>query len=198
VTTPLCKFSQHHTSPHTVSEPSFCTFEQVSFDVVSLTVSAVFTHYHTEDFPLMDGACIRILEGIVNGVCQTIHQQYVMSFAIIPNAPPQSPFVTLPPPLLRQPSTEDVMYKFLTASKQLHQRALSAGVCSSRDAKTHYHPTHSAPLIPANTHNSHNSHPPILPTDPRNARTRALLHTARAASPIHSECSPPHPKSTST
>ncbi len=60
----------------------------------------------------MDGACIHILD-----VRQTVHQLYIISFAIIPNAPPQLPFVTLPPPSpLCQPSTGDVMYNFLTAA----------------------------------------------------------------------------------
>ena len=47
--------------------------EQVTFDVVSLTILAVFMDGHTEDWPLMDRACIRILEGIVDGLCQTVH-----------------------------------------------------------------------------------------------------------------------------
>jgi len=58
--------------------------EQVTFDVVSLTVSAVFTDGHTEDWPLMDRACIRILEGIVDGLRQTVHQP-------TPSSPPAPP-----------------------------------------------------------------------------------------------------------
>jgi len=58
--------------------------EQVTFDVVSLTVSAVFTDGHTEDWPLMDRACIRILEGIVDGLRQTVHQP-------APSSPPAPP-----------------------------------------------------------------------------------------------------------
>lgn len=48
--------------------------EQVTFDVVSLTVSAVYTDGHTEDWPLMDRSCINILEGIVDGLRQTVHR----------------------------------------------------------------------------------------------------------------------------
>ncbi len=53
--------------------------------------------------------------------------------SIIPNInpPSQLPFVAPPPPPpppppLDEPSAEDVMYKFLTASKELRQRARSA------------------------------------------------------------------------
>lgn len=135
--------------------------EQVTFDVVSLTVSAVFTDGHTEDWPLMDRACIRILEGIVDGLRQTVHQppplpspalpspsvspvlkkpakhkkqrsllmQLVQSIIPNSNPSPQLPFVAPPPPPPPPPheqSTEDVMYRFLTASKELRQRARSA------------------------------------------------------------------------
>ncbi len=70
--------------------------EQVTFDVVSLTVSAVFTDGHTEDWPLMDRACIRILEGIVNGLRQTVLQP-------TPSPPP--------PPPLPSPSVSPVFKK---------------------------------------------------------------------------------------
>jgi hypothetical protein len=68
--------------------------EQVTFDVVSLTVSAVFTDGHTEDWPLMDGVCINILEGIVDGLRQSVHR---------PPPPPAPP----PPsvsPVFRKPA----------------------------------------------------------------------------------------------
>jgi hypothetical protein len=59
--------------------------EQVTFDVVSLTVSAVYTDGHTEDWPLMDRSCINILEGIVDGLRQTVHRPTPS-----PPAPPPS------------------------------------------------------------------------------------------------------------
>ena len=69
--------------------------EQVTFDVVSLTVSAVFTDGHTEDWPLMDRACIRILEGIVDGLRQTVHQ---------PPPPPPAPPSPSVSPVFKKPA----------------------------------------------------------------------------------------------
>lgn len=69
--------------------------EQVTFDVVSLTVSAVFTDGHTEDWPLMDRACIRILEGIVDGLRQTVHQ---------PPTPPPAPSSPSVSPVFKKPA----------------------------------------------------------------------------------------------
>lgn len=82
--------------------------EQVTFDVVSLTVSAVFTDGHTEDWPLMDRACIRILEGIVDGLRQTVHQ------------PPTLP----PPPPLPPPPSPSVSSVFKKPAKHKKQRSL--------------------------------------------------------------------------
>ena len=69
--------------------------EQVTFDVVSLTVSAVFTNGHTEDCPLMDRACICILEGIVDGLRQTVHQ---------PPTPPPAPSSPSVLPVFKKPA----------------------------------------------------------------------------------------------
>jgi hypothetical protein len=69
--------------------------EQVTFDVVSLTVSALFTDGHTEDWPLMDRTCISILEGIVDGLRQTVHRPPPS-----PPPPPPSPSV----PVFKKPS----------------------------------------------------------------------------------------------
>src|SRR6266852_6939003 len=69
--------------------------EQVTFDVVSLTVSAVFSDGHTEDWPLMDRACIRILEGIVDGLRQTVH--------LPPPPPPAPPSLTVSP-VIKKPA----------------------------------------------------------------------------------------------
>lgn len=82
--------------------------EQVTFDVVSLTVSAVFTDGHAEDWPLMDRACIRILEGIVDGLRQTVHQ------------PPTLP----PPPPLPPPPSPFVSSVFKKPAKHKKQRSL--------------------------------------------------------------------------
>ena len=61
--------------------------DEVTFDIVSLTVSAVFTNGHMEDWPLMDRACINILEGILDDLRQTVHQPAPS----LPPAPPSSP-----------------------------------------------------------------------------------------------------------
>jgi hypothetical protein len=79
--------------PRSIYALDMCTWfteilEQVTFDVVSLTVSAVFTDGHTEDWPLMDRACVRILEGIVDGLRQTVRQ---------PPLPPAPPSPTVSP-----------------------------------------------------------------------------------------------------
>lgn len=79
--------------------------EQLTFDVVSLTVSAVFTDGHTEDWPLMDRTCIRILEGIAGGLRQTVHQ------------PPPPP----PPPAPPSPTVSPVFKK---PAKHKKQRSL--------------------------------------------------------------------------
>ncbi|KAI0293618.1 hypothetical protein B0F90DRAFT_1821972 [Multifurca ochricompacta] len=115
--------------------------EQVTFDVVSLTVSVVFTDGHVEDWPLMDRACIDILEGVLNDLRQTVDRpapslpptppSSPISPSLIPNnpPPPQLPFMAPssppPPPSPSRVSVEDVMYKFLTVSKGLRQRARS-------------------------------------------------------------------------
>jgi hypothetical protein len=69
----------------------------VTFDVVSLTVSAVFTDGHTEDWPLMDRACIRILEDILDDLRQSI-------LSPSPSAP-QAPAPPSPvPPVFKKPA----------------------------------------------------------------------------------------------
>ncbi|KAI0251539.1 hypothetical protein BJV78DRAFT_1313445 [Lactifluus subvellereus] len=135
--------------------------EEVTFDVVSLTVSVVFTDGHTEDWPLMDRACVHVLEDVLDGLRQTVdpptpslppappsspvspvlkkpakhkkQRSLLMQFvhSLIPNSasPAQLPFVAPPPPPPPPPSyqqsAEDAMFKFLTASKELRQRARS-------------------------------------------------------------------------
>lgn len=61
--------------------------EEVTFDVVSLTVSVVFTDGHSEDWPLMDHACINLLEDILDGLRQSVHRPAPS----LPSAPPSSP-----------------------------------------------------------------------------------------------------------
>ena len=59
--------------------------EEVTFDVVSLTVSVVFIDGHSEDWPLMDRACINLLEDILDDLRQSVHRP------VPPAAPPSSP-----------------------------------------------------------------------------------------------------------
>ncbi|KAI0301466.1 hypothetical protein BC826DRAFT_989815 [Russula brevipes] len=134
--------------------------EEVTFDLVSLTVSVLFADGHTEDWPLMDRACANLLEDIVDNLRQNVlnpasslppappsspispvfkkpakhkkQRSLLMQLvqSLIPNSSshPQLPFVAPPPPPtppLYQRSAEDEMYKFLTASKELRQRARS-------------------------------------------------------------------------
>ncbi|KAI9438136.1 hypothetical protein H4582DRAFT_1953045 [Lactarius indigo] len=61
--------------------------EEVTFDVVSLTVSVVFTDGHTEDWPLMDRACIDALEDVLNNLRSAIQRPK----PTLPPAPPSSP-----------------------------------------------------------------------------------------------------------
>ena len=61
--------------------------EEVTFDVVSLTVSVVFTDGHTEDWPLMDRTCIDALEDVLNIVRPAIRRPTPTP----PPAPPSSP-----------------------------------------------------------------------------------------------------------
>jgi hypothetical protein len=65
----------------------------VTFDVVSLTVSAVFTDGHTEDWPLMDRACIRILEAILDDLRQSV----LSPSSSAPPAPAPAPPSPVPP-----------------------------------------------------------------------------------------------------
>jgi len=46
--------------------------KEVTFDVMALTISAVFTDSHTEDWPLIDYACINILENILDDLRQSV------------------------------------------------------------------------------------------------------------------------------
>ena len=85
--------------------------EQVTFDVVSLTVSAVYTDGHTEDWPLMDHACINSLEGIVDGLRQTVNRP--------PPSPPAPPSPSISPSV--SPSVSPVFKK---PAKHRKQRSL--------------------------------------------------------------------------
>jgi len=79
----------------------------VTFDVVSLTVSAVFTDGHTEDWPLMDRACIRILEDILDDLRQSI-------LSPSPSAP-QAPAPPSPvPPVFKKPAKHKKQRSLLT------------------------------------------------------------------------------------
>ena len=62
--------------------------EDVTFDVVSLTVSVLFTDGHTEDWPLMDRACIDALEDVLNYLRPAIQRP-----TPTPPPPPSSPIV---------------------------------------------------------------------------------------------------------
>jgi hypothetical protein len=67
--------------------------EEVTFDVVSLTVSAVFTDGHSEDWPLMDRACLGLLEDILGDLRQSVQRP-----APSPSpAPPPSPVAPVSP-----------------------------------------------------------------------------------------------------
>lgn len=61
--------------------------EEVTFDVVSLTVSAVFIDGHTEDWPLMDRACIHVLEDVLDDLRRTFEPPTPS----LPPAPPSTP-----------------------------------------------------------------------------------------------------------
>jgi hypothetical protein len=63
--------------------------EDVTFDVVSLTVSVLFTDGHTEDWPLMDRACIDALEDVLNNLRPAIQRPTPTP----PPAPPSSPIL---------------------------------------------------------------------------------------------------------
>ena len=65
--------------------------DEVTFDVVSLTVSVVFTDGHTDDWPLMDRACIDALEDVLNNLRPAIHRPTPTP----PPAPPSSPIVSV-------------------------------------------------------------------------------------------------------
>jgi hypothetical protein len=69
--------------------------DEVTFDVVSLTVSAVFTDGHAEDWPLMDHACLNILEDILDDLRQTIHHP-APSHPPVPPSSPASPVFKKP------------------------------------------------------------------------------------------------------
>jgi len=73
--------------------------EEVTFDVVALTVSAVFTDGHTEDWPLMDRACVNILENILDDLRQSVLRP-TPSSPSLPPAPPSSPVS----PVFRKPA----------------------------------------------------------------------------------------------
>ncbi|KAI9438878.1 hypothetical protein BJY52DRAFT_540653 [Lactarius psammicola] len=70
--------------------------EEVTFDVVSLTVSVVFTDGHTEDWPLMDRACIDALEDVLNNIRSAIQRPT----PTLPPAPPSSPIA----PVFKKPA----------------------------------------------------------------------------------------------
>lgn len=70
--------------------------EEVTFDVVSLTVSVVFTDGHTEDWPLMDRACIDALEDVLNDLRPAIQRPTPTR----PSAPPSSPIA----PVFKKPA----------------------------------------------------------------------------------------------
>ena len=64
--------------------------DEVTFDVVSLTVSVVFTDGHTDDWPLMDRACIDALEDVLNNLRPAIHRP-----TPIPPPPSSPPVVSV-------------------------------------------------------------------------------------------------------
>jgi len=70
--------------------------EEVTFDIVSLTVSVVFTDGRTDDWPLMDRACIDALEDVLNNLRSSIQRPT----PILPPAPPPSPIV----PVFKKPA----------------------------------------------------------------------------------------------
>ena len=63
--------------------------EDVTFDIVSLTVSVTFTDGHTEDWPLMDRACVDILEDVLNNLRPAIQRPTPTPSP----TPPSSPIV---------------------------------------------------------------------------------------------------------
>jgi hypothetical protein len=65
--------------------------EEVTFDVVSLTVSVVFTDGHTDDWPLMDRVCIDALEDVLNNLRPAIQRPTPTP----PPPPPSSPSVSV-------------------------------------------------------------------------------------------------------
>ncbi|KAF8260160.1 hypothetical protein EI94DRAFT_927545 [Lactarius quietus] len=71
--------------------------EEVTFDVVSLTVSVVFTDGRTDDWPLMDRACIDALEDVLNSLRPAIQPPTPTP---PPPAPPPSPIV----PVFKKPA----------------------------------------------------------------------------------------------
>jgi len=73
--------------------------EEVTFDVVALTVSAVFTDGHTEDWPLMDHACVNILENILDDLRQSVLRPAPSS----PSLPPPTPSSPVSP-VFRKPA----------------------------------------------------------------------------------------------
>jgi prepilin-type processing-associated H-X9-DG protein len=66
--------------------------EEVTFDLVSLTVSVLFADGHTEDWPLMDRACVDLLEDIVDNLRQNV----LNPASSLPPAPPSSPVFKKP------------------------------------------------------------------------------------------------------
>jgi hypothetical protein len=71
--------------------------EEVTFDVVSLTVSVVFTDGQIEDWPMMDHACINFLEDVLDVLRQTI---VPITTPLLPPAPPSSPIS----PMFKKPA----------------------------------------------------------------------------------------------
>lgn len=129
--------------------------EEVTFDVVSLTVSVVFTDGHTDDWPLMDRVCIDALEDVLNNLRPAIQRPTPTP----PPPPPSSPSVSVfkkptkhkkqrsllmqlvqslipnssspqlpppPPPPPPPPSTEDTTNNSWVVAKELRQSARSS------------------------------------------------------------------------
>jgi hypothetical protein len=71
--------------------------EEVTFDVVSLTVSVVFTDGQMEDWPMMDRACINFLEDVLDVLRQTV---VPITTPSLPPAPPSSPIS----PMFKKPA----------------------------------------------------------------------------------------------
>lgn len=101
--------------------------EEVTFDVVSLTVSVVFTDGHTEDWPLMDRACIDALEDVLNNLRSAIQRPK----PTLPPAPLPSPIA----PIFKKPAKHkkqrSLLMQLVSHPQQLTSPAANGGAAAT-------------------------------------------------------------------